>query len=81
MHTAQLSSQPTLLMEEDKESGIGSTHDLTSNFEGYSVHTNHTPSLKDADRLPTEKGTRKAFKRRVTISSLYVADSLISLKR
>ncbi|XP_072252486.1 sodium-dependent phosphate transport protein 2A [Leuresthes tenuis] len=58
MHTAQLSSQPKLLMEEDKESGIGSTHDLTSSFEGYGVHTNHTPSLKDADRLPRENADR-----------------------
>ncbi|KAM3867110.1 sodium-dependent phosphate transport protein 2A-like [Diretmus argenteus] len=35
-----LSSQPKLLLEEDRESGIGSTLDLISSFEGYNQHTN-----------------------------------------
>lgn len=53
-------TQPKPLLEEDRESGIGSTLDLSSGFEGYRQHTNHqsdTPSLGEADRLPKEKGT------------------------
>ncbi|XP_078117593.1 sodium-dependent phosphate transport protein 2A [Sander vitreus] len=58
MHGTQLSSQPKLLQEEDRESGMGSSLDLSSSFEGYSQHTNHPygkPSLREADRLPEEK--------------------------
>ncbi|XP_035863354.1 sodium-dependent phosphate transport protein 2A isoform X1 [Sander lucioperca] len=58
MHGTQLSSQPKLLQEEDRESGMGSSLDLSSSFEGYSQHTNHPfskPSLREADRLPKEK--------------------------
>lgn len=59
MSTAQLSWHPKLPLEEDRESGIGSTLDLSGSFEGCSQHTNqHKPSLKEADRLPREKGTR-----------------------
>ncbi|XP_069576126.1 sodium-dependent phosphate transport protein 2A [Brachyistius frenatus] len=60
MHVTQLCSQPKLSLEEDRESGIGSTLDLTSSFEGYSQHTNHhstKPSIIEADRLPEEKGS------------------------
>ncbi|XP_051275547.1 sodium-dependent phosphate transport protein 2A isoform X2 [Dicentrarchus labrax] len=58
MHITQLSSQPKLPLEEDRESGLGSTLDLSSSFEGYNRHTNHrfnTPSLREADRLRKEK--------------------------
>ncbi|XP_039975154.1 sodium-dependent phosphate transport protein 2B isoform X2 [Xiphias gladius] len=58
MNGTQLSSQPKLPLEEDRESGIGSTLDLSSSFEGYNRHTNHhtsKPSLRKADRLPIEK--------------------------
>ncbi|XP_044061376.1 sodium-dependent phosphate transport protein 2A isoform X2 [Siniperca chuatsi] len=59
MHGTQFSSQPKLQLEEDRESGIGSTLDISSGFEGYSQHTNHhsnTPSLREADRFPKERG-------------------------
>ncbi|CAK6956536.1 sodium-dependent phosphate transport protein 2A [Scomber scombrus] len=59
MHSTQLSSQPKFPLEDDRESGIGSTLDLTSSFEGHCQHTNHQsnkPSLEEADRLPKEKG-------------------------
>ncbi|XP_074530351.1 sodium-dependent phosphate transport protein 2A-like [Halichoeres trimaculatus] len=55
---SQLASKPRLLLEEDRESGIGSTLDLISSFEGYNQHTNHhssSPSLREAVRLPTEE--------------------------
>uniref|UniRef100_A0A3P8TDS9 Sodium-dependent phosphate transport protein 2A n=1 Tax=Amphiprion percula TaxID=161767 RepID=A0A3P8TDS9_AMPPE len=58
MDASQLSSQPKLPLEEDRESGIGSTLDLSRNCEGYSQHTNHSfnkPSLNQADRPPREK--------------------------
>ncbi|KAF3693845.1 Sodium-dependent phosphate transport protein 2A [Channa argus] len=58
MHDTQLPSQPKLPLDEDRESGIGSTLDLTSSFEGYNQHTNHhfnKPSLGEAGRLPEEK--------------------------
>ncbi|KAM9740511.1 sodium-dependent phosphate transport protein 2A [Menidia menidia] len=57
MHADRLSSQPKLQLEDDRESGIGSTLDLTSGFEGHGVHTNQhadTPSPKAADRIPGE---------------------------
>lgn len=64
MHDTQLSSNPKLPLEEDRESGIGSTLDLSSSFEGYNQHTNHhhsKPSLQlQANRLPKEQGTRAA---------------------
>ncbi|KAE8286009.1 Sodium-dependent phosphate transport protein 2A [Larimichthys crocea] len=59
MHDTELPSQPKLPLEDDRESGIGSTLDLSVNFEGYNRHTNqhsNTPSLREADRLPEEKG-------------------------
>ena len=65
MHSTLLSSQPKLPLEEDRESGIGSTLDLSSSFEGYKQHTNHqsnTPPLRKAGRLPKEKGTRVALR-------------------
>uniref|UniRef100_UPI0037E876D7 sodium-dependent phosphate transport protein 2A-like n=1 Tax=Semicossyphus pulcher TaxID=241346 RepID=UPI0037E876D7 len=58
MHGAQLPSKPKLLLEEDRESGIGSTLDLSSSIEGYNRHTNHrsgSPSPGEAGGLPTEK--------------------------
>ncbi|XP_042349675.1 sodium-dependent phosphate transport protein 2A isoform X2 [Plectropomus leopardus] len=58
MHGTQLSSQPKLLQEEDRESGIGSTLDLSDSFEGLNQHTNQRsskPSLGEADRLSKEK--------------------------
>lgn len=61
MHGALLSSQLKLTLEEDRESGIGSTLDLTSSFEGYHQNTNHHSNnrpLREAERLPKEKGTR-----------------------
>lgn len=63
MQGTLLSSQPKLPLEEDRESGIGSTLDLSSSIEGYHLRTNqnsNTPSLREADRLPKEKGTRVA---------------------
>lgn len=57
----RLSSQPKLLLEEDRESGIGSTLDLSSSFDDYNQHTDHQSnacSHRAADRLPEEKGTR-----------------------
>uniref|UniRef100_A0A3Q3JKD1 Sodium-dependent phosphate transport protein 2A n=1 Tax=Monopterus albus TaxID=43700 RepID=A0A3Q3JKD1_MONAL len=51
MHGTQLPSQAKLLLEEDRESGIGSTLDLSSSFEGYNQHTNQhssKPSLREA---------------------------------
>ncbi|XP_059202488.1 sodium-dependent phosphate transport protein 2A [Centropristis striata] len=54
----QLSSQLKLHQEEDGESGIGSTLDLSSCFDCNNQHTNHRsskPSLRGADRLPKEK--------------------------
>lgn len=66
MHGTRLSSKPKLPQEEeeeDRESGMGSTLDLSSSLECYKQHTNHLsgkPSLREADRLPKEKGTRAA---------------------
>ncbi|KAM6924316.1 sodium-dependent phosphate transport protein 2A isoform 1-T1 [Xenentodon cancila] len=60
MHVPQLSSQPKLQTEEDRESGIGSILDLTSSFEGYSEHFNHhssKPQLSETDGLPEERGS------------------------
>uniref|UniRef100_A0A3B4YZH9 Sodium-dependent phosphate transport protein 2A n=1 Tax=Stegastes partitus TaxID=144197 RepID=A0A3B4YZH9_9TELE len=60
MHAPRLSSQPKLpLEEEDRESGIGSTLDLSSSSsERCSQHTNHRlnkPSLNQAETTPREK--------------------------
>ncbi|XP_070693298.1 sodium-dependent phosphate transport protein 2A-like isoform X2 [Pempheris klunzingeri] len=58
IHSAQLSPRPKPQLEEDRESGIGSTLDLSSSFEFYNRHTNHhsdTPSLREAKRLPKER--------------------------
>lgn len=52
--------QPKLSVEEDRESGIGSTLDLTSSPENYKQHNNHLfnkPSVNEAGRLPLETGT------------------------
>ncbi|XP_034546127.1 sodium-dependent phosphate transport protein 2A [Notolabrus celidotus] len=54
----QLFSKPKLQLEEDRESGIGSTLDLSSSSEGYNHHTNHhssSLSLREEARLPGEK--------------------------
>lgn len=64
MHGTRLSSQPKLPQEEDRESGIGSTLDLCSSFEGHNQHTNQhssKPAFRETDRLPKQKGTRAAF--------------------
>lgn len=82
MHDTQLSSNPKLPLEEDRESGIGSTLDLSSSFEGYNQHTNHhynKPSPGEADRPPKEKGSRVAL-RGDTRSSVELAVALIGLK-
>ncbi|XP_031713880.1 sodium-dependent phosphate transport protein 2A-like [Anarrhichthys ocellatus] len=58
MHGTRLSSQPKLPQEEDRESGIGSTLDLCSSFEGHNPHTNHhssKPAFRETDRLPKQK--------------------------
>nr|XP_046261829.1 sodium-dependent phosphate transport protein 2A isoform X2 [Scatophagus argus] len=63
MHSIQLSSQPKVLLEEDRESGIGSTLDLSSSSEGYNHHTNHpfnTSPLREADRLPEGSSQQNA---------------------
>ncbi|KAM3867208.1 regulator of G-protein signaling 14-like [Diretmus argenteus] len=54
-----LSSQPKLLLEEDRESGIGSTLDPISSFEGYNQHTNppsNIPSPVGGGILPRQTG-------------------------
>lgn len=84
MHDTELPSQPKLPLEDDRESGIGSTLDLSVNFEGYNRHTNqhsNTPSLREADRLPEEKGTRVAWRGEAYIYLLGLAAGLIYLKR
>ncbi len=84
MHGTQLSSHPKIPLEEDRESGIGSTLDLSGSLEGYNQHNNHlsnTASLREADRLPEERGTRVAWRRRITHSSPGFAAGLMSLKR
>nr|XP_019934354.1 PREDICTED: sodium-dependent phosphate transport protein 2A-like [Paralichthys olivaceus] len=58
LHGTRLSSQPKLLLEEDRESGIGSTLDLSGALEGCNQHTSHhsnKPSHSQADRLPLKK--------------------------
>uniref|UniRef100_A0A8C6NZ48 Sodium-dependent phosphate transport protein 2A n=1 Tax=Nothobranchius furzeri TaxID=105023 RepID=A0A8C6NZ48_NOTFU len=52
MDAAQLSSQPKVPLEEDRESGIGSTLDLTNSFEGLSQKT---------DRRSTSSPRGKAY--------------------
>lgn len=55
------SRHPKLRLDEDTESGIGSTLDLTSSSKGDGKHTNQpfgSPSFRAADRLPRENGTR-----------------------
>ncbi|KAJ4945567.1 hypothetical protein JOQ06_023248 [Pogonophryne albipinna] len=54
----QLSSQPKHPQEEDRESGIGSTLDLSSSFEIHNQHTKHQTSCvspREEDRLDIEK--------------------------
>ncbi|XP_037635513.1 sodium-dependent phosphate transport protein 2A-like [Sebastes umbrosus] len=61
MHGTRLSLKPKHPQEEeeeDRESGMGSTLDLSSSLECYKQHTNHLsgkPSLREAGRLPKEK--------------------------
>lgn len=59
MQGTQLSSKPKLLQEEDRESGIGSSLDLSSGtLESYNQHTSHSsssPSLGQAGTFPTER--------------------------
>ncbi|XP_007548376.2 sodium-dependent phosphate transport protein 2A [Poecilia formosa] len=45
MHAAQLSSLPKLSLEEDRESGIGSTLDLTGSSECYNERPNRLPTV------------------------------------
>uniref|UniRef100_A0A3P8TG99 Sodium-dependent phosphate transport protein 2A n=1 Tax=Amphiprion percula TaxID=161767 RepID=A0A3P8TG99_AMPPE len=54
MDASQLSSQPKLPLEEDRESGIGSTLDLSRNCEGYSQHTNHNSSPQTSAVSPSK---------------------------
>ncbi|XP_071314378.1 sodium-dependent phosphate transport protein 2A [Trachinotus anak] len=57
MHGTPILSHHKLPLEEDRESGIGSTLDLSSSFEGYNQNTNHhtnKSSLREADGLPIE---------------------------
>uniref|UniRef100_A0A3Q4HB35 Sodium-dependent phosphate transport protein 2A n=1 Tax=Neolamprologus brichardi TaxID=32507 RepID=A0A3Q4HB35_NEOBR len=67
IHSAQLPSHPKLpLAEEDRESGIGSTLDLTGSFEGCNQHTNHhsdKPSLMEAGTFPGEKVSPNKIKK------------------
>ncbi|XP_055368522.1 sodium-dependent phosphate transport protein 2A [Betta splendens] len=63
LHDARLPPHPPHPPEEDRESGIGSTLDLCSTFEGYSQHTNHhfnKPAAVEAERLPGEKDSAAA---------------------
>ncbi|XP_029917465.1 sodium-dependent phosphate transport protein 2A [Myripristis murdjan] len=53
LHSGLLPSQPKLPLEDDRESGIGSTLDLISSFESYNNQTNQTLSNKSA---PVEAG-------------------------
>ncbi|XP_047196433.1 sodium-dependent phosphate transport protein 2A [Hippoglossus stenolepis] len=56
----RLSSQPKLLLEEDREAGLHSTLDLSGALEGCNQHTDHhsnKPSLPQADTLPLETAT------------------------
>ncbi|XP_029298099.1 sodium-dependent phosphate transport protein 2A [Cottoperca gobio] len=54
MHGTRLSSHPKLPQEEDRESGIGSTLDL-SNSNQHTNHHSNKLSLREGDRLPKEK--------------------------
>ncbi|TKS72421.1 Sodium-dependent phosphate transport protein 2A [Collichthys lucidus] len=85
MHDTELSSQPKLPLEDDRESGIGSTLDLSGNFEGYNRHTNqhsNTPSLREADGLPEEKEHKKkeCMKRSWQNQTTFLCLSVIHLK-
>lgn len=63
MHTAPLSCQRTFTIEDDGESGIGSTLDLTGSSECYSEHPNHlltVMKIKMIGRDSGETGTRQA---------------------
>ncbi|XP_041800086.1 sodium-dependent phosphate transport protein 2A [Chelmon rostratus] len=55
MHGTHLSSQPKVPLEEDRESGIGSTLDLSSSYYKHTNHHLNKLSLSEADRLPKEK--------------------------
>ncbi|KAF7668459.1 hypothetical protein LDENG_00012050 [Lucifuga dentata] len=78
---AQLSSQPSLLQEEeDRESGIGSTLDLTSSFEGNKHRSNHQPikpAPTETDRLPKE--TENSAVKLHNIKDLFINLSRIPL--
>ncbi|XP_076595292.1 sodium-dependent phosphate transport protein 2A [Chaetodon auriga] len=55
MHGTHLPSQHKVPLEEDRESGIGSTLDLSSSYNQHTNHHSNKPSLSEADRLPKEK--------------------------
>uniref|UniRef100_A0A3B3BG66 Sodium-dependent phosphate transport protein 2A n=1 Tax=Oryzias melastigma TaxID=30732 RepID=A0A3B3BG66_ORYME len=62
MHSPQ---HPKLRLDEDTESGIGSTLDLTGSGEGDCKHTNQpfgSPSLRAADRVPRENASPRKIK-------------------
>uniref|UniRef100_A0A3P9N6R8 Sodium-dependent phosphate transport protein 2A n=1 Tax=Poecilia reticulata TaxID=8081 RepID=A0A3P9N6R8_POERE len=60
MHAVQLSSQAKLSLEEDRESGIGSTLDLTGSSESYNERPNRLPTSKPflCSLFPTENSPR-----------------------
>ncbi|XP_034739251.1 sodium-dependent phosphate transport protein 2A [Etheostoma cragini] len=77
MHGTQLSSQPKLLQEEDRESGMGSSLDLSSSFEGYSQHNNphlSKPSFrereKDSSPEPTPVSPNKLKQLLINLSKM-----------
>ncbi|XP_035506448.2 sodium-dependent phosphate transport protein 2A [Scophthalmus maximus] len=81
VHGTQFSAQPKPSLEEDRESGIGSTPDLSSSFQGHNVHTNHhsnTPSRGEADRLPLEKDK---YLETTTVSPNRIGQLLIHLSK
>ncbi|XP_070818278.1 sodium-dependent phosphate transport protein 2A [Chaetodon trifascialis] len=55
MHGTHLPSQHKVPLEEDRESGIGSTLDLSSSYNQHTSHHSNKPPLSEADRLPKEK--------------------------
>ncbi|XP_010771392.1 sodium-dependent phosphate transport protein 2A [Notothenia coriiceps] len=79
MQGTQLSSKPKLLQEEDRESGIGSTLDLSSSFEIYNQHTKHQSSgvsPREGDRLDIEK---ESSSQTTTVTSNKIPQLLINL--
>ncbi|KAL3044923.1 hypothetical protein OYC64_013236 [Pagothenia borchgrevinki] len=77
----QLSSQPKLLQEEDRESGIGSTLDLSSSFEIHNQHTKHQTSgvsPREEDRLDIEK---ESSSQTTAVTSNTIPQILINLSK